>query len=148
MNERSQCQQIFSVTFRHLPRYLRGMRRRVSEHSEHALYQIGKATLFAKLALGFQLIDSEHWRVAPQGTVNQRRTIIRQASPIAKFLRYTFRCLQHGMEVIVGNQFRPAKRQNICMDATDIRSPRKSSARRTASEIVETRSLDTNSPLD
>lgn len=84
MDERSQCQQIFSVAFRHPPRYFRRMRRRVSEHSEHALYQICKATLFAKLALGSQLIDSEHWRIATQGPVNQRRTIIRQASPVAK----------------------------------------------------------------
>lgn len=71
MDERSQRQQIFSAALRHLPRYLRGMRRRVSEHSEHALYQIGKATLFAKLTPRSQLIDSERWRIATQGPVNQ-----------------------------------------------------------------------------
>jgi len=55
------------------------MGRRVPEHAERTLDQIGKPTLFALLALRGKGIDGQHGKIAHQGSIYQVCTVIRQA---------------------------------------------------------------------
>src|SRR5271157_1269554 len=91
---------------------------RISEHPEDSLHEIGKAALFASLALTNQIIDGYSGHRAAECSVNQLRAIFAQARLQAKLVSNAFRGLQYSVKIVVGNKFRATKTQYIGMHST------------------------------
>ncbi len=49
-----------------------------TEHAERTFDKVGKAALFAAFATAAASFDREHWRIAREHAVDERRTVVRQ----------------------------------------------------------------------
>src|SRR5690606_19405080 len=117
MNEGCQRQEILGVCLVHGPMDARGMRCRISEHSEDALDKVGEAALLASLALGAEIVDRQHWKIATERTIDENGSIVSEASAGAQLVSDALGGLQDGMKIIVRHQFSSTKAQHVRVDA-------------------------------
>jgi hypothetical protein len=116
MNQRYQRQDVQCVLFGHGPIRLGRMGQRIAHGAKQADQQVGKAFLLALFGLGGERSQGENGLLACECLVHQVRAIAVQARQQANPLRNTFRCLEHGMEVVFVQQLGAAVVQHFRMD--------------------------------
>jgi hypothetical protein len=78
--------------------------------------QVGKAFLLALFGLGGERSQGENGLLARECLVHQVRAVAVQARQQANPLRNTFRCLEHGMEIVFVQQLGAAVVQHFRVD--------------------------------
>ena len=89
------------------------MSRRVPEHANRAAHEIGEALLLAALVLIRKPVNCKHGRIAVKGATNKRTAVIREASLLAQLVHDALDRFEHGVKVIVSQQFLAAEIQNV-----------------------------------
>lgn len=93
------------------------MRCRIPEHSEDAPDKVGEAALLASLALGAEVVDRQHWKIATERTIDENSSVVRKASAGAQLIGDALGGLQDSMKIIVRHQLSSTKAQHVRVDA-------------------------------